>query len=603
MGAFEGPHVRWLRDRDDVPAVVRQCLGCGAQAPMPAVVEATDPVERGRYRRFVRCPACGTYLLEPLEMPDYGGELGAGLAADRYFEVGAGVDFMSLVLSSVPAGGRASARMIDVGCGCGFSVHYWRSFGRDAMGVEPSALATVGAPRLGVEILRAFAGSSPELEGRRFDVVLSTEVVEHVPDPGAFVRVLASLRSEEGRVVFSTPDAGRLDFPGAADLEAWEVLSPGFHAAILSEGALRLLCARAGLADVVVERAGLHLVCNAGATPGRNEIDWRGAQRDYRDYLVRETARGAVDPALRDGLDFRLLQHVLNFGDPGGAGPVVERLLANLRVRYGFDVGDAAETFRRIDGLSRRSGVSFGGHIPWFVLELHHGLGILAAGAPGGRETAERHFDLVVRAAPLLVSMDPSILPIAMSYAFNARYQLAALALAGGSVAGMEDFLALEMDRRPENADASPGRDILAIASTELFKSHVLSRRWDAARAEEPRVLRLLARAFGAADLDVDRIHSWVRANPTRALEERGALHALVWASLARAILRLRGDFRPGKAARSFRDTFRLLAVLRELPGGDGLARALGERPGRKGGVVWRWGRRLWAARKLVFGT
>ena len=252
-----------------------------------------DIVEKGRYRRFVRCASCGTYLLDPLDMPDYGGRLPGLLAPDPYIEVGAGVDFIAMLLSAVPPSKMQTARLVDVGCGCGFSIHYWRSFGRDGLGIEPSAMGFAGEERLGIPVFHGVAGAAPELEGRLFDAVLSSEVVEHVPDPSAFVRILASLRATGGLVILSTPDTSPLEEASPDDFAAWEVLSPGLHTCVLSEDALRKLCFDAGLPDVRVERSAGHLVCIAGQHVEDAATHRIEARREYGEYLRRE---GRVRP-------------------------------------------------------------------------------------------------------------------------------------------------------------------------------------------------------------------------------------------------------------------------------------------------------------------
>ncbi len=548
---------------------------------MLPVVEAADPEARGTFRRFLRCDGCGTYLLDPPLKADYGGDLWAGLSADRYFEAGVGIDFIARALSAVPVRQRAAARLVDVGCGCGFSVHYWRSFGREAQGVEPSSLAEVGAERLGIPILRAFAGAAPELEGRRFDVVLSTEVVEHVPDPSAFVRILASLRGETGLVLFTTPDAARLDDPGVSDLEAWEILSPGLHSCVLSESAVRRLVADAGLAEVVVERVGLRLVCAASSVPVQR-TDPEEARRDYGEYLVRECGKGGQHPSLRDGLAFRRFQHLLGAGDLVGARAVVESLNANLRARLGFDAAEPGAALARVEELEAGDGAAIGEKIPWFLLELHCGLGFLAA-ASSARAAARGHFDFVSRAAPRLVALLPGLLPTAMSCALEARFQLATLLLDEESTEGLERFLDEGELPGPENAWVRAGRGLLAAAASELFHAHVEAGRWEAARREENRLVRLLSLGLGAPGLDARRVASWIDANPIAALERRNLFFAAARASFDRALLRLRGDREANEAVAAFSEAFRIVAAFGGLPGGAAYARGLRRRAWRQG--------------------
>ena len=540
---------------------------------MPAVVEATDVVVPGLYRRFVRCPACGTYLMDPMEMPDYGGLLAGRLAPDPYVEVGAGIDFISMLLTAVPVARRESSGLVDVGCGCGFSVHFWRSLGREGLGVEPSALGFAGEERLGIPVVHGFAGAAPELEGRRFDVVLSSEVVEHVPDPSGFLRLLASLRAPGGLVVLSTPDTGPLDEADPDDLEAWEVLSPGFHTCVLSPAALRKLCVDAGLPAVRIERSGAHVVCIAGEDVADAAIDRMEARREYGAYLRREVEKGSPSTSVRDGLTFRLFQHFMNAGDWDAAKEVRGRLRLSLLERYGDDVTDPEVCRRRAGAIPGPSEI--GQHVPWFLLELHHALGILEVAGGGSAEKARHHFDLVAETAPRLVALDPTFIPTATSYAYNALYQVAAMALGRGSVTEVERFLDLERDREGTGLDFPPGREILAIAATELFKAHVFSGRHEAARLEEERLQRLLCRALRVERIDPSSLARGVRSEPQAAVEREGLLQAVAWSTFARGALRLNGDGHADVAIALFDEALDLADAQRSLPAGPAFADAL----------------------------
>ncbi len=590
MASSAGSHVRWLRGRDDLSPVVRRCLGCDVESAMPPVVEAADSVERGRYRRFLRCGACGTFLLDPLDMPDYGGTLTGRLAPETYLEVGAGVDFIAMLLSAGPPSKRETARLVDVGCGCGFGVHYWRSLGREGLGVEPSALGAAGEEQLGVPIVRGFAGTAPELEGQRFDVVLSSEVIEHVPEPLELLRILASLRAPGGLVILSTPDASLLDETDADDAEAWEVLFPGAHTCVLTEEALRGLCITAGLPSVRMERSGAHLVCIAGEDVGEARLNRVQSRREYGEYLLREVEKGARQPSVRDGLAFRLLQFHMSAGEWAKAREICARLQGSLRERYGQDVTIPDVCRRRAEAISGPAEI--GRLVPWFLLELHHALGILELGGGGSADRAREHFDLVVELAPRLADLDPSYLPTATSYACNALYQRAGMALSRGSVEEMEAFLNLEGKRDLGGLPLAPGRSILAIAGADLLSSFVLARKWDAARETEPRVIRLLQRALRLTSLDSAALAAGVRGEPEASIESAGVLHAVVRSLSALGTLRLEADRDPAAALSNLHGALDLLSALRMLPSSAAWAdafepgvrrereRALASRPG-----------------------
>ena len=86
-----------------------------------------------------------------------------------------------------PAGGS----IVDVGCGYGAMFPALVAAGYQVTGCEPSARAVNFCRQQGFEVLE---GVVPDVDfGRRFDVTVSLQVIEHVADIRSFVRT----RSEE----------------------------------------------------------------------------------------------------------------------------------------------------------------------------------------------------------------------------------------------------------------------------------------------------------------------------------------------------------------------------------------------------------------------
>ncbi|MBS0642519.1 MAG: bifunctional 2-polyprenyl-6-hydroxyphenol methylase/3-demethylubiquinol 3-O-methyltransferase UbiG [Proteobacteria bacterium] len=100
-------------------------------------------------------------------------------------------------------------RLLDVGCGAGLAAEALARLGYDVLGIDAAgeAIEAARAHAAGQGLaLRYRDGVAEDLlaEGLRFPAATCLEVVEHVPDPGAFIRVLADLLEPGGILVMST---------------------------------------------------------------------------------------------------------------------------------------------------------------------------------------------------------------------------------------------------------------------------------------------------------------------------------------------------------------------------------------------------------------
>lgn len=106
----------------------------------------------------------------------------------------------------------AGTRVLDVGCGNGFTCGEFAKLGCRVVGVDMShsgiALARKTFPNCRFETISASVDFLATLGEAPFDLIISTEVVEHLYDPRAYVRSCFKALRPGGRFVCTTPYHG-----------------------------------------------------------------------------------------------------------------------------------------------------------------------------------------------------------------------------------------------------------------------------------------------------------------------------------------------------------------------------------------------------------
>jgi 2-polyprenyl-6-hydroxyphenyl methylase/3-demethylubiquinone-9 3-methyltransferase len=154
--------------------------------------------------------------------------------------------------------------VLDVGCGGGILAEPLARLGAEVVGIDPAAenvaAARLHAEKAGVEVdYRAETIEELAETGRRFDIVVASEVVEHVTDIGLFLHHCAECVKPGGLLVVTTINRTLKSFAlaiiGAEYILRW--LPVGTHRwdRLVTPEELEAALSAAGL--VVTEEAGV----------------------------------------------------------------------------------------------------------------------------------------------------------------------------------------------------------------------------------------------------------------------------------------------------------------------------------------------------------
>jgi 2-polyprenyl-6-hydroxyphenyl methylase/3-demethylubiquinone-9 3-methyltransferase len=153
---------------------------------------------------------------------------------------------------------HAGVRVLDIGCGNGYNAGRYLSWGCIVVGIDASdegvAVARRTYPTGRFETLLVERNILPRLGEAPFDLVSSTEVVEHLYDPVTWAACCFNALRPGGRLLASAPYHGFLKNLAISLANGWdrhfEVHKVGGHIKFFSPMTLERLLANAGFTNL-----------------------------------------------------------------------------------------------------------------------------------------------------------------------------------------------------------------------------------------------------------------------------------------------------------------------------------------------------------------
>ncbi len=226
--------------------VNRPCFVCGADRSEVAFVP--DVRRWGQMDTFVlkRCCECGLVFNSPRLSRERLGDL---YRRNYYFfSRPAGVEFERIrnaylrTVAHLPD--ATPGTLLEVGSAKGYMLALMAGRGWRVTGVELAEdAARFSRRRFGVEVFTGTLEEFRNTDDRRFDVVLAQDVLEHVSEPGPFLRSAYDCLRPGGCLIVDTPNVGGANIGVVG--EKWRGFNP-FHIYLFDRSSLTRALNHAG---------------------------------------------------------------------------------------------------------------------------------------------------------------------------------------------------------------------------------------------------------------------------------------------------------------------------------------------------------------------
>lgn len=139
---------------------------------------------------------------------------------------------------------RPNSKVLDVGCGLGYSLLELKNIGCEAYGIDPDPNALKLTKKFNLKFKRSFITDNP-FPKVKFDYIIANQVLEHTNNPMEFLTTCKGRLTKNGRIILSFPNTNSLTryFLGNNWLH-WHI---PYHLNFFTKKSIKILANKSGL--------------------------------------------------------------------------------------------------------------------------------------------------------------------------------------------------------------------------------------------------------------------------------------------------------------------------------------------------------------------
>lgn len=176
---------------------IRHCDHCDASFSVPLAVD--NDIYDLIYSNLSKIPGYSRYLSYAVNVLNEINPL--GYLASQEAMYWAITDFLKKYKI------QKNSKILEVGCGFGYLTYSIFKEGYNITGLDMSSEAVKNAKKnYGDHYVCANVGEYSKGNAKQYDVIILTEVIEHIPDIATFIGSLGDIVKDDGYIVITTPD-------------------------------------------------------------------------------------------------------------------------------------------------------------------------------------------------------------------------------------------------------------------------------------------------------------------------------------------------------------------------------------------------------------